>query len=264
MNDIQLSDKEFDLFSKLIFAETGISLPHNKKYLVQNRLLKRLSNYNFKKFSDYYRFIQINKAEKTEMINQITTNETYFFREIEHFKFLKELISNYSSITPFRVWSAAASNGAEAYSIAMLLDSYLKNWEILGTDINSEVVKTARRGLYPIKWVDKIPDEYKKKYCLKGKGSNEGWFLIDRVLSEKITFEQYNLLNKSNEFGMFDVIFLRNVLIYFDDDTKKLVINNVLKNLKKGGYFIISLTEHISALNIQNLKPLKHSIYQKV
>jgi len=264
VNNITLSDKEFELFAKLIFSYTGISLPSNKKYLVQSRLLKRLLHYKFKSFTDYYRFIQINQAEKTEMINQITTNETYFFREIEHFKFLRELIQNHYSNTPFRVWSAASSNGAEAYSIAMLLDSYLKNWEIIGTDINSEVVKTARKGIYPIKWVDKIPEEYKKKYCLKGKGKNEGWFLVDRVLSEKITFTEYNLLNPSNDFGLFDVIFLRNVLIYFDENTKKLVINNVLKNLKKGGYFIISLTEHISALNISNLKPLKHSIYQKV
>ena len=260
---IPLSDKEFELFSKFIFNETGISLAENKKYLVQTRLFNRLQQYNFKRYIDYYRFIQINPKEKVEMINQITTNETYFFREEKHFQTLIEIVKN-SSISPFRVWSAAASNGAEAYSIAMILASYLKKWEIVGTDINSEVIKKARIGIYPLKWSDKIPQKYKQKYCLKGKGKHEGWFLIDRFLNENIRFEEHNLLNKSNDFGMFDVIFLRNVLIYFDETTKKDVINNVIRNLKVGGYFFISLTEHISFLNISNLKKVENSVFQKV
>lgn len=264
---VEISEREFLVFQKIIYNEVGIDLPLSKKILVQTRLIKRIHHYGFKTYSEYLRFIQINKEEKIEMINQITTNETYFFREIEHYEFLKDkIIPNASLKDKFRFWSAASSVGAEAYSAAMLLDSCFSrnNWEVVGTDINTDVIHKARMGLYPEGWAQKIPLELKKKYCLKGKSSNLGKFLIDRVLIENMQFKQKNLLAPIADIGAFDVVFLRNVLIYFDDDTKKIVVDNVVKNLKIGGYFFISHTENLNMIKVDELKQVVPSIFKKI
>lgn len=263
-NSIDLSEKEFELFQKFIFKEIGIFLGNSKKHLVKNRLLKQLLEYKLNSYSDYYRLVQVNKNEKTKMLNLITTNETYFFREYSHFEFIEQNYILKPTSKTIRIWSAASSVGAEAYSLAMMLDNKNLNFEIIGSDINTEVIKKANVGLYPIKWMDKISEELKVKYCLKGKGNHEGWFLIDRCLLKNMKFYQRNLMEKQNDLGLFDVIFLRNVLIYFDADTKELIVNNVLKNLKQGGYLIISLTEHIHNLDKYGLKKIQSSIFQKV
>ena len=264
--EIDLTQKEFELFQKFIFKEIGISFENSKKFLVKNRLLKQLHIYNFESFSDYYRYIQINKTEKIAMLNLVTTNETYFFREKKHFEFLENDIipKALKDKKSLRLWSAASSNGAEAYSLAMLLDNNNLNFEIFASDINTEVIKKAKIGLYPIKMMDKIPDILKKKYCLLGKGKHEGWFLVDRVLVPKIIFQERNLINIQSDLGLFDIIFLRNVLIYFNDDMKEQIIKNVLNNLKVGGYLIVSLTEYIRDLDKYNLIKVDNSIYQKV
>jgi len=262
----KLEDTEFHVFQKLIFKEAGIDLNDTKRLLVQSRLLKQLLKYGFETYAEYLRLVQINPLEKTEMVNLLTTNETYFFREIEHFEFIqKELLPSYSIKTKFRVWSAAASVGAEAYSTAMLLDSILSksSWEIVGTDINSEVIKKARVGLYPESWVDKIPTHLRKTYCLKGRGENEGKFLIDRLLIPNMRFEQANLLELSNDLGKFDLIFLRNVLIYFDNATKQKVVDSVIDYLVPGGYFFISHTENLNMINTNRLEQVKTAIYRK-
>ena len=264
---IILNDNEFTTIQKLIFREVGIDLQSSKKLLVQSRLLKRLLFYKFDSYLEYIRLIQINAQERIEMVNLITTNETYFYREIDHFEYLqKVIIPEHPFKKKFRFWSAAASVGAEAYSTAMLLDKMMAkgDWEVVGSDINTEVIKKARIGLYPEKWADKIPIEMKKEYCLKGRGRHEGQFLMDRSLVENMTFQVGNLMQFNSEVGKFDVIFLRNVLIYFDDETKQLVIDNVLRNLKVGGYFFISLTENLNMLNTSNLETVETSVYRKI
>jgi len=264
---IVLNDNEFITIQKLVFSEIGIDLRYSKKLLVQSRLLKRLLFYKFDSYLEYIRLIQINDKERIEMINLITTNETYFFREINHFEYLQQVILPTHPIKQkFRFWSAAASVGAEAYSISMLLDQSLAkhDWEIIGTDINTEVIKKARIGLYPEKWSEKISATLKQRYCLKGKGRHEGQFLIDRGLVENIKFMVGNLLQFNSEVGMFDVIFLRNVLIYFNDETKQLVVDNVVRNLNIGGYFFISLTENLNMIKIPCLEVVSTSIYKKV
>lgn len=261
-----LQDNEFFTFQKLIFKEAGINLNDNKKFLVQSRLLKRIMYYQLQSYADYLRLVQIDPVERTEMVNLLTTNETYFFREMEHFEHLQKIIiPSHSYHTKFRVWSAAASVGAEAYSAGMLLDNMLPKhaWEIYGTDINSEVVKKARVGLYPESWIEKIPSELRSKYCMKGKNSYEGKFLIDRGLIENIKFEQGNLLEPKKEIGDFNLIFLRNVLIYFDTQTKQKVVDNVVEHLVPGGYFYISHTENLNMLDISQLEQVKTAIYRK-
>ncbi len=263
--DITLSSSEYVAFKALVFKEVGIELGDNKQSLVQTRLFKRIMHYDVESYSAYLEIVKKDSVEKNEMINLITTNETYFFREQAHFDFLKVQLTNFNEQKKYRIWSAASSVGAEAYSIAMLCDKYLskQGWEVVGTDINSDVVKKARMGLYPESWVDKIPLTCRKKYCLKGRGRHEGQFLVDRVLSKNMHFDVNNLMLVNNKIGTFDTIFLRNVLIYFNDETKKKVVENVMKNLKNGGYLIISLTENINNLHIKDLKQINSSIYQK-
>jgi chemotaxis protein methyltransferase CheR len=225
-----------------------------------------LHHHKIKSFSSYLKIVEYNHKEKIQMINLITTNETYFFRETKHFDFLTTIVKQVPINQPFRVWSAASSVGAEAYSIAMILENYLNlnQWDVVGSDINTEVVQKAKKGLYCESWIDKIPANYKTKYCLKGKGRFEGQFIIDRKLQHNIHFATNNLTVPNNSFGVFDIIFLRNVLLYFNTQTKQQVLNNVLQNLKVGGYFIISLTENLDGLNIKNLRKYQSSIYQKI
>ena len=266
MASVVLTESEFKVFQKLIYNEAGIDLNDNKILLVQSRLLKKLLEYQLGSYSEYLRLVQINAKERTEMINLISTNETYFFRENEHFVFLDQLLRReHIHISMFRVWSAASSVGAEAYSIAMVLNSVLgaDRWEIVGTDINSEVVKKARVGLYPESWISKIPEKLRRAYCLKGKGAHEGKFLIDRNLVNNLSFHTGNLLEPITIYGKFDMIFLRNVLIYFDNDTKQKVVNNVVDNLKVGGYFFISHTENLNMIDLGPLEQIATAIYQK-
>ena len=261
-----LLDTEFHVFQKLIFKEAGIDLSDKKKLLVQSRLLKRIMHYKLNSYADYLRLVQINPVERSEMVNLLTTNETYFFREIEHYEFLQnDIIKNHPYNQKFRVWSAASSVGAEAYSTAMLLDKLMakSSWEIFGTDINSEVVKKARVGLFPESWIKKIPAELRSLYCLKGKGNYEGKFLIDRSLTENMHFAVGNLLAPDTSIGKFDLIFLRNVLIYFDNETKQKVVDNVIEYLLPGGYFFISHTENLNMINSSKLEQIKTAIYRK-
>ena len=260
---IELSQDTYKIYQKIVFSETGITLDNTKISLVQSRLYKRILHYSLSSYVDYLRIVQIDNKEKMEMINLITTNETYFFREESHFSFLSKHLEHTKG--KFRVWSAASSVGAEAYTLAMVLDNYLMqgDWEVIGSDINSEVIKKARMGLYPLGWLDKIPETYRKKYCLKGKGKFENQFLIDRTLAKNLMFTTNNLMTSNATFGIFDIIFLRNVLIYFNDETKTNVINNILENLKPNGYLIISLTESLQNLKIKSLTQVSSSIYQK-
>lgn len=261
-NEIELTDKEFQLFQKIVFKELGIFLENSKKFLLKNKLLKQLLIYNLNTYSDYYRLIQVNKNEKIKMLNLITTNETYFFREKKHFDFLENSIIPY--VDELRVWSAASSIGVEAYSIAMLLDNSNIKYKIIGSDINTEVIKKANIGLYPVKMMSKIPDDLKVKYCLKGKGNYEGLFLVDRILIPNMDFQNRNLLDSHDSLGLFDIIFLRNVLIYFTEEIKDKIIKNIIQNLKVGGYLIVSVTEHIHELEKYNLEKIDSSIFKKV
>lgn len=260
---IKITSIEFGTIQKLLFKECGISLNDNKQSMVEARLNKRLEYYKVDSYADYLKIVQLSKVEKNEFLNALSTNETYFFREEAHFNFIEDLASKSTSL---RIWSAAASMGAEAYSIAMILDTYMQSnaWQVLGSDLNTEVLEVAKNGLYPFSWSSKIPLPYKSKYCLKGSGKFEGKMLIDRILSKNMEFFKHNLLESNITLDEFDVIFLRNVLLYFTEETKIKVIQNLLYNLKVGGYLIISLTENFDEKQIPQLKFIKNNIYQRV
>jgi chemotaxis protein methyltransferase CheR len=247
---VTISDREFSQFQTFIFEAAGITLANTKKALVSGRLAKRLKHHELESYGDYFRLISSGKApDEVQMaIDLLTTNETYFFREPQHFEFMKaELAKDVQYAKPIRVWSAAASSGEEPYSIAMLLEECLgvlgRPWEIVASDISMRVLERAATGHYPTMRTGGIPPHYLRKYCLKGAGEQAGTILVERKLRERVQFRQINLNSTLPQLGIFDFIFLRNVLLYFNGQTKRQVVERVLSMLRPGGWLFISHTE---------------------
>jgi chemotaxis protein methyltransferase CheR len=262
-----LSDKEFIQFQRFIFDEAGITLSDAKKPLVTGRLAKRLRAHNLESYSDYLKLLSSGNAQgEVQMaVDLLTTNETYFFREPKHFDFLREQArAARKNPGAFRVWSAASSTGEEAYSIAMVLSDCLEHrpWEVVGSDISTRVLEKARSGHYSEERGRNISPEYLKRFCLKGTGTQQGTLLIDRSLRNRAQFFQANLNATLPQFGMFDIIFLRNVMIYFNDDTKRHVVKNVLSRLKPGGYFLVGHSESLNGIT-DAVKQQTAAIYRK-
>lgn len=263
-----LKDRDFQRIQKFLFEKTGIHLSDVKKTLVASRLYSRLKVTGYSDYGSYYSYVESpsGKNELTHFLDALTTNETYFFREPEHFNFLSALVKENRSKTDWKLWSAASSSGEEVYSLAMLLSDDVRkpnSWHIHGSDLSTKVIAKAQQGHYPIDRNEGISPERLRKYCLKGTGKQVGTFLIDRDLTNNITFFNHNLLDRADSLGFFDVVFLRNVMIYFNPSSKQEVLNNVLRQLKPGGYFFISHTE--SLMNMKHeLKQIKPSIYRKV
>lgn len=265
MNDVALSEREFSLFRDFIYRFAGVKLNDGKGALVSSRLHKRLRHYNLASYSDYYQLIagkDPNLGEQQLAIDLLTTNETYFYREPKHFDYLQKLATSHSG--RLRVWSAASSTGEEAYSIAMLLaDRKRHDWEVVGTDISQTVLTHARKAVYPIQASSQIPQALLKQFCLKGVGNAAGTLQIDETVRRHVSFQHANLRTSQSNLGQFDVAFLRNVMIYFDQQTKQEVLSNVLAQVKKGGYLCIGHAESLNGLQ-HNLTLIQPAIYQQV
>ena len=252
--DFAISDREFSQYREFMQNKVGICLNDSKKTLLISRLSKRLRHYSLDSFGKYFNLVegQTHPGEEQIMIDLLTTNETYFFREAHHFDHLKnEILLKQKRGDTFRVWSAASSTGEEAYSIAMLLADHfgLDGWEIIGSDVSSRVLDTARQGKYTMERIDGIPQQSLKKYCLKGFGPEEGCLLIDKSLRKNVSFTQINLNVSLPNLGLFDAIFLRNVLIYFDAEIKNQIVKRVLSLLKPGGTFFIGHSETLTGIS---------------
>lgn len=262
-----LTKAEFQWIKQYLHQQSGILLNESKQAMVMGRLSKRLRYYDVDNYMDYFQLLgKPGYEDETYMaIDLLTTNETYFFREPKHFEFIKNhLIVKQSASQPIRIWSAASSSGEEAYTLAMILAEYAKSqqWEIIGTDISLKILAKARRGLYPISAIDKIPQTLLKKYCLRGTEEYKDFFVINPILRNQVKFLHANLINNLPELGLFDVIFLRNVMIYFDMNTKQKLVERLQSYLRPGGYFIISHSESLSGMNV-DLKMVSPSIYRK-
>lgn len=266
-----ITDLEFTHFQRFIFDAAGISLSSAKKALVGGRLAKRLQQYQLASYGEYFHLLTSGKApaEVQIAVDLLTTNETYFFREPKHFDLLQELASAHNKAAQsrnqsFRVWSAASSTGEEAYSIAMVLADRLadNNWDVTGSDISMRVLQRARAGHYPVERTTHISPAYLKRFCLKGIDVQQGTVLIERNLRSRVQFMQVNLNMALPQLGTFDVIFLRNVMIYFNGDTKRQVVARVLSLLKPGGYFFIGHSESLNDIT-DAVRPLAPSIYRK-
>lgn len=262
-----LQEKEFAQLRELIYRIAGISMSPAKKPLVTSRLAKRLKHYELASYGDYYQMITAadGKAELQMAVDLLTTNETHFFREPKHFDFLRQrILPERKPGKTLRIWSAACSSGEEPYSIAMLLDEGLGNapWEIVASDLSTRVLEKARDGLYPIERMPEIPRHYLSNYCLKGTGSQQGTLLIERRLRERVQFMQHNLIETPPKQGEFDAIFLRNVMIYFDQDTKRQVVKRLLSQLRPGGYFFVGHSETLNGIN-DEVRLVQPAVYRK-
>lgn len=265
--NLSLSDAEFELFRRYFAEHIGIHLAPAKKPLLFGRLSKRLAALGLDSYSAYYKLLQTPEGaeEREQAIDLITTHETYFFREPKHFEFLQSrILPGLDPLSEMRVWSAASSTGEEAYTLAMVLDAYRspKPWRVIGTDVSMPVLESARRGLFPMTRGERIPAHYLKRYCLKGTGRYQGAFLVEQALRDKVDFLPGNLTQPQPELGMFDLILLRNVLIYFDQPTKLKVLRNVYERLKPGGWLMLGHSEtlHDTGLPLEQLMP---SVYRK-
>jgi chemotaxis protein methyltransferase CheR len=264
---ISITDQEFALFQRFIHEAAGIALSDSKKALVSSRLSKRLDSRNLRTFADYFKLLSsgADAQEVQAAIDLLTTNETYFFREPKHFDVLREQAERARGRSQaFRVWSAACSTGEEPYSIAMVLAATLQftPFAVLGSDISSRVLERARTGHYPVSRTTHIPRAYLQRFCLRGTGSQEGTILVERALRERVRFMSINLNETLPRMEPFDVIFLRNVMIYFNVDTKRQVVERVLSVLKPGGYLLIGHSETLNDLDVGAIA-VAPSIYRK-
>jgi len=267
MTELRITDTEFAHFQRLIHDIAGISLADSKKVLLVGRLGKRLRALQLKSFSQYLDLVASvgHAQERQTMVDLLTTNETYFFREQAHFDYLRNtIVPQHPPRQSLEIWSAAASSGEEIYTLAMVLADCLGvqgAWSILGSDISTQVLATAERGHYWLERTRGLPAEYRRKYCLKGVRSQEGSFLIAPELRRHTRFRQINLNTSLPDIGRFHVVFLRNVMIYFDNDTKREVVARIVQKLYPGGYLIVGHSESLNGIN-DSVKLVCPTIYR--
>ncbi|EJM98198.1 protein-glutamate O-methyltransferase CheR [Herbaspirillum sp. YR522] len=264
----EVSDREMLLFQQLFKQHIGLHLPLSKKALLHSRLGARMHELGLAQLADYHALIapSANHAERQRAIDLITTNETYFFREQAHFDFVvRELLPLWRHQARLRVWSAASSTGEEAYTLAMLLDTHRPGggWSVFASDVSLRVLNFARRALYPMARGQNIPPSFLKRYCLRGTGEYEGHFLLEKAVRGAVEFAQRNLTDlAASDDGQFDLVFLRNVIIYFDAETKLKVVGDVVSRLRPGGYLVVGHSESLHGMPLP-LEMHSPSIYRK-
>lgn len=269
--DYTISSKEFEQFRELIYQECGISLSDNKKTLLVSRLSKRLRTLELDSFQAYYDLVsgQTDSDEFTLLLDLVSTNKTDFFREPKHFDFLREqIIPTLQSSRRVRIWSSASSSGEEPYTIAMTLydsvpDPERWDFKILASDISTRVLARASSGVYEDERVRSLPKDIVERHFLKGKGASAGMIKVKPHLREMVRYQRINLMDDTFPIkNPLDLIFCRNVMIYFDRPTQTKLINKFYHYLKPGGYLFIGHSESLQRLD-QQFKAIAPTIYQK-
>lgn len=271
----RMTDSEFKRISEFITSQYGIKLPDFKKTMVEGRLHKRLRKTGISSFSEYIDvvFSDGGKAELLEMVDAISTNKTDFFRESTHFDFMTNtLLPEFceGNKRQLKIWSSAASSGEEIYTIAVVLEEFMAksnssriDYKILGTDISVDKLKMAVSGVYANDRIKDIPTDLRDKYFLKSKDAGKKEVRVIPTLRSKVEFRRQNLMD--TQYGVdsdYDIIFCRNVLIYFDKELQEKVINKLCDKLKVGGYFFLGHSESIIGKSVP-LKQVKPTVYKK-
>lgn len=274
-----LSEKAYGRIAGLIKEHCGIKLPPTKRLMVEGRLRKRTQQSGCSSLEDYcgYLFDRGGIDEEfVHLVDAITTNKTDFFREPDHFTFLEGVLlpsllalRPNGSNTKLKLWSAASSNGAEAYTIAMVMAEAKGrfgnlDFTILGTDISSAMLAAGRRAIYPAQMIEPVPAELQQRYVMRGRlPARQGEVRIVPELRRRVRFESLNLMDTSYPFDRdVDVIFLRNVLIYFDKATQEAVTMRLLRHLRPGGYLILGHSESMIGTNLR-LPQVAPGIFQR-
>lgn len=272
----KMTDEDFNRLSDFVYKQSGIKMPPVKKVMLQSRLQKRLRELKIISFKEYADFVFSDEGQKNEIIHMldvVSTNKTDFFREPVHFDFMN------SNVLPdfhhskhnnhLKIWSAGCSSGEEPYTIAIVLEEFkAKNprfdYSILGTDISTKILQDASTAIYKEERIVNIPLELKKKYFLRSKDKDKRTVRIVKNLRAKIKYSRLNFMSDTyNLPELFDVVFCRNVLIYFSRETQEEVINKLCTKIKSGGYLFIGHSESIIGMNVP-LQQIKPTIFRRI
>jgi chemotaxis protein methyltransferase CheR len=274
-----MSNELFSRLSEFIYAECGIKMPASKKTMLEARLQKRLRVMGMSTFAEYCAFLFSPEGiarELVPMLDVVTTNKTEFFREAQHFDFLTEKViphliqsTGAGMRRPFMIWSAACSSGEEPYTIAMVMDQFARthkgfSYQVLGTDISTKVLDIAKEAVYDLERIEGIPEAFRRTYLLRSRDRAKGLVRIAPELRARVRFRRLNFMEE--DFGMrekMDVIFCRNVLIYFDRPTQELVINRLCSHLLSGGYLFTGHSETINGMNVP-LRAVANTVSQRI
>lgn len=275
METVELTAEEFRSFQEYIYQHSGIRIPETKRSMLSNRIRRRLRATGITSFQEYFDFLTSvrGQTELGDFLNAVTTNETFFFRTLTHFEWFRDEFLREMSSRPrageharqIRVWSAACSTGEEPYSLALCLAEKIwtfKDWtlQILGTDISDDVLATAREAVFKERALELVTDSQRRRYFQKQKDGS-GWKLRDEIKG-LVEFRRHNLM-KRLVLPPFDCIFIRNVLIYFDRESKQTAVRQLIQSLADGGYLVVGPSEGVHDL-LGDLKRHQTFLYQKV
>ncbi len=271
-----LSDRDFNRLSNFIVQEYGIKMPPVKKVLLQSRLQRRLKALNFKSFRDYVDYVFSPKGQEEEVIHMmdvVSTNKTDFFREPVHFEYLANNLLPQIITKPsgafLKIWSAGCSSGEEPYTLAIVLSEFTRknrnvDFSVLATDISTKMLKIAVEGIYDEDKIKVISEELKKKYFLRSKNREDKKVRLVPELRNKVTFRRLNLISDHYPiYESFDIIFCRNVLIYFDHDMQYEILRRLCVFLKPKGYLFLGHSESIIGFDLP-LKTIMPTIFVKI
>jgi len=249
----KLSTRQFKKYCDIVYNESGINLTEEKRELLNARISKRLRKLCVP-LGKYLSVIQNDSEEMKKFLDAVSTNHTYFFRESKSFKYLDKGCND--------IWCAASSSGEEPYSIAMYCVELGFQPSILATDISNMCLEKGRNAIYPMQCTAKIPKHFLRRYFQKGQGKWDGYIRVKSDIRKTVKFQRFNLLKDQPPSKVFDIIFCRNVMIYFDNPSKEFVVAKLSECLKKEGYLIIGGAESLNGLN-HTLKYIEPSVYKK-
>jgi chemotaxis protein methyltransferase CheR len=269
-----ISDREFKYLQQLVYREAGINLTDAKKCLVQTRVGKLMRKNNIDGYDALFAMLENDASGDilVTLLDAISTNHTFFFREDAHFKYLIDHIVpwllTYKKHEPIRIWSAACSSGEEPYSIAISMMETLENkkhsgFEILASDLSTKVLDQAAKGIYPYEVIEQVPIDLKRKYFQRSKNSAAPFVRVKEEVRRYIRYRRHNLLYPITDEKPFDIIFCRNVMIYFDYETKTKVVNTLYNMVAPQGWFITGHSESLSMIK-HPFRMIQPTIYRKL
>jgi chemotaxis protein methyltransferase CheR len=273
----RLTTEQFSVLSTFVESELGIRMPPAKRIMLESRLQKRLRALSLESFQDYIEFVFSDSqkdAELLHMIDAVTTNKTDFFRESDHFDYLSQRLlperyaAGWGRQRPLKVWSTACSTGEEPYTLAMVLEEFRAehqgfNYGILATDISTRALEHGKAAVYTEERVDPVPQPLRKKYLLRSKDRTARLVRVRPELRKRVQFHRLNLMHESYDIReRFDVIFCRNVIIYFERPTQYRLLTHLYEYLSPGGYLFLGHSETLAGMELP-LQSVAPTIYRK-
>lgn len=270
LSPLALTHKEFTAIAELAHREFGVELGAGKEQLVAARISKLMRRLRFSTFREFHSYLQADCTGQalTQLIDSLTTNHTSFFREQAHFDFLVEdVFPDWKGNRPMRIWSAACSTGEEPYTIALVAREYFQARsrvipEILASDISTHALESARKGAYPAQRLQPEFAPWLRKHILRGEGQWDGWYRMAPEVMRMVEFRRVNLIQPFGQLGRFDVIFCRNVMIYFSRQTQAQLVDRFAASLEPGGYLFVGHSESLTGIQ-HGLQQIQPAIYRK-